>query len=179
MEPFLIALLAHAASGGTDVVLNHQLIAKIPSRPNAGAEQCLHCARELVFAAIFVALAWFEWHGVAALLIAGLLLTELLISGVDTVIEFDTRTLPVPERVLHYFLFINLGVVITLVGQALLAWGALPTQLLPVTYSWPSWALTVLAAIALAWSVRDGLNVQERRKRGRAQAHPAPAPGQG
>lgn len=175
MEPFLIALLVHAAIGGADVVFNHELIAKVPSRPNAGLEQCLHSGRELVFATLFVALAWFQWHGLAALLIALLLLAELVISGIDSVIEFDTRTLPVPERVLHYLLFLNMGVVVTLVGQALLSWWPLPTQVLAVSHGWPSWMLTLLAAVAFGWSVRDALNVLARRKRGQARAAPAPA----
>ena len=175
MEPFLVALLVHAAIGGADVVLNHELIAKVPSRPNAGLEQCLHAGRELAFAAIFVALAWFQWHGLAALLIALVLLTELVISGIDTVIEFDTRILPVPERMLHYLLFMNTGVVLTLVGQALLAWWPLPTQVVPVSHGWPSWALTVLAAIALGWSVRDGRNVLARHRQLRVR--PARAAG--
>lgn len=175
MEPFLVALLVHAAIGGADVVLNHELIAKIPSRPNAGLEQCLHAGRELAFAAIFVALAWVQWHGLAALLIALALLTELAISDVDTIIEFDTRTLPVPERVLHYFRFMNTGVVLTLVGQTLLVWWPLPTQVVPASHGWPSWALTVLLAIALAWSVRDARNVLARRRQLRVR--PASAPG--
>ena len=163
MEPFIIALLVHAAIGGGDVLFNHELIAKIPSRPNAGPEEVLHSLRELVFAVLFVALSWWQWHGAAALFIAGLLLVEVLVSAVDVVVEVDTRVLPITERVAHVLLFINLGVVLTLVGQSLLAWGALPTQVVPATYGWASWVLSGLAAIAFGWSIRDGLNAMARR----------------
>lgn len=173
MEPFVLALLVHGAIGGADVVLNHELIAKIPARPNAGSEQCLHSAREAVFAAIFLALAWFEWHGLAALAIAALLLAELAISTVDTVIEVETRILPVSERVLHVFLFVNMGVVVTLVGQALLAWWPLPTGVVRADHGGAAWLLSLLGLVSLAWSVRDGLNVLHRRKR--LQARDAPA----
>ena len=172
MEPYIAALLVHAAIGATDVVLNHELIAKIPSLPNAGPEQCLHGARELVFSGLFLALAWFEWHGLAALAIAALLLAELAISTVDTVIEVDTRVLPVTERVLHVALFVNMGVVLALVGQALLGWWPLPAQVLRAEHGVAAWVLSVLALAALAWSVRDGLNAL-RRKRPPARAAPA------
>ena len=164
MEIYLLALAAHGVLGGIDVVLNHELIAKIPARPNGGPEQCLHSARELVFAALFMALAWFEWHGLAALGIAALLLAELAISAIDTIIEVDTRILPVSERLLHFILFVNLGVVLTLVGPALLAWWDAPTELLPVHHGALSWVLSVQAIAALAWSLRDGLNVLQRRR---------------
>ena len=155
MAPYLLALIAHGVIGGTDVVLNHELIARLPARPNAGPEQCLHSARELIFATVFLALAWFEWHGMAALAIAGLLLAELAISTVDTVIEVDTRILPVSERVLHVVLFVNMGVVVTLVGQALLAWWSMPTRVLPASHGAAAWMLSALALGALGWSVRD------------------------
>ena len=164
MAPYIAALLVHAVIGGTDVVVNHELIAKIPSRPNARPEQCLHSARELVFAILFVALAWYEWHGWTALAIAALLLAELLISTIDTVIEVDTRVLPVSERVLHVLLFVNMGVVVTLVGQALLAWWPLPTGIVRASHGAPGIALSVLALVALGWSARDALSVLRPRR---------------
>jgi hypothetical protein len=59
--------------------------------------------------------------------------------------------------VLHLFLFMNLGALIVLVGQALLAWRALPTAVVAVDHGWASWGLTVMGIGALVWSVRDGL----------------------
>jgi hypothetical protein len=164
MAPYIAALLVHAVIGGVDVILNHELIARIPARPNAGPEQVLHSARELLFSAIFVALAWWEWHGVAALAIGALLAAELVVSTIDTVVEVDTRILPVTERVLHVFLFVNMGIVLTLVGQALLRWWQLPTAVVPASHGAPAWVLSVLAAIALGWSVRDGVNALGRRR---------------
>jgi hypothetical protein len=100
--------------------------------------------------------------------IAALFLGEVLVSARDVVIEGDTRVLPVPERILHLFLFMNLGVLLLLVGAALLAWVDAPTGLARVDYGWASWLLTVLALIAFGWAVRDWLNVLQRRKAGMA-----------
>lgn len=168
MTPFLIALMAHGVIGGLDVVFNHELIARLPRQPGAAPEQRLHSARELVFALLFVALAWFAWHGWLALVIAGLFLAELWISTVDTVLELETRLLPVTERVAHVALFVNLGIMLGLLGPTLLAWAQLPTGLPRVAYGWISWVLSALGAGALAWSIRDGLSARKRTRHWRA-----------
>ena len=87
MEPFLFALMAQGLIGGADVIVNHEVIAQVPAQRNTGPEEVLHSARERIFGTLFLALAWFEWRGVAALFIAGLLLAELVVSTVDTVLE--------------------------------------------------------------------------------------------
>ncbi len=162
MEPFVAALIAHGLIGGADVIVNHELIARIPAQPDSGPEECLHSARELIFALLFFSLAWYQWHGLAALFIAVLLLAELAVSTIDTVLELDTRLLPASERVAHVLLFVNFGIVLTLVGQALLAWGRLPSAIVATGYGWPSWVLSALAVLALGWSVRDAVNAARR-----------------
>lgn len=162
MELFIIALIAHGIIGGSDVVLNHEMIARVPALPNATAEQTLHCARELAFGILFLALAWYEWHGATVLFIAAVLAAETLISTCDMVVEADTRVLPVTERVLHALLFTNYGVVLILVGQALVRWWPLPSALVPTSHGLASWVLSAMALASLGWSVRDGLNVRGR-----------------
>jgi hypothetical protein len=157
VPPFVYALVLHGVLGGVDVILNHELLARLPSRPEAAPEERLHAARELLFAIIFCALAWFEWHGPLGWWIAAPFAGELLVSTRDAVIEGDIRVLPAPERVLHVLLFVNLGVLMTLVTQALLGWQDVPAALVPVDYGWASWVLSAMAAGALAWSIRDGL----------------------
>jgi hypothetical protein len=159
---YVYALILHGVLGGADVIINHELLARIPSRPNAGPEERMHAARELLFAAIFLSLAWFEWHGQLVWWIAALFLGEVLVSARDVVIEGDTRVLPVPERILHLFLFMNLGVLVLLVGSALLGWSDAPTGLARVDYGWASWLLSVFAVLSLGWAVRDGINVLQR-----------------
>lgn len=167
MEPFIIALIAHGLIGAADVIVNHELIARVPALPGSGPEEALHSARELVFAVLFFSLAWFEWHGAAALVIAALLAGELAISTIDQALEFDTRLLPVTERVAHVVLFVNMGIVVALLGQALLAWGRLPTEVVRADYGFASCLLSLLALLALGWSVRDGLSALRHRVEGR------------
>lgn len=163
MEPFVVALVAHGLIGGADVLFNHELIARIPARRNSGAEQWLHSARELIFATLFLALAWFAWHGLAVLVIAALLFAELIVSTVDAVLEFDIRLLPVSERIAHVLLFVNFGILVALLGQALLVWWSLPTGLVAAHHGAFSWALSALAALAFGWSIRDAASAVRHR----------------
>ena len=106
--------------------------------------------------------------GWLAAAIAVLLLAEIALSNVDTVIELDTRSLPVTERVAHVLLFVNFGIIFALLGQQLLAWGRLPTGLATVSSASMSDVLSVLAALALGWSIRDALAAARNRQRARA-----------
>jgi hypothetical protein len=156
---YVMALILHGALGGLDVFINHEWLARLPARRDAVAEQPLHSARELLFCLAFISLGWFEWHGAAAWWIVLLYAGEVGVSAVDVFVEGDIRVLPRSERVLHLFLFMNLGALIVLVGQVLLAWHALPTAIVPVDHGWASRVLTVMGIGALAWAVRDGLSV--------------------
>jgi hypothetical protein len=159
---FVYVLVLHGVLGGIDVILNHELLARLPGRADTGEEEGLHSAREFIFAAGFASLAWWEWHGALVWWIAALLLGEVLVSMRDVVVEGNIRILPVPERILHLFLFMNLGVLVALLGLALRDWWQLPTGAVRVDYGWASWALSALAVVALGWGVRDGLNAVRR-----------------
>jgi phosphatidylglycerophosphate synthase len=164
MPLFVPALMLHGLLGGLDVILNHELLARLPAQPFSGPEERMHSAREWIFFAIFASLAWFEWHGAAAWWIALLFLGEILVSARDVVIEGNTRVLPKPERVLHLFLFMNLGALVVLVGQVLLAWHALPAAVVATGYGWASWVLSAMAAGTLVWAIRDGISAVRRTR---------------
>ena len=164
MPPFVYVLLLHGVLGILDIVINHELLAKLPKRADTTSEEALHATRETIFAVLFACLAWYAWHGAWVWLIAGLLLAEVIVSARDVIVEGDTRVLPVPERVLHLLLFINLGVLITLIGYALVWWHGGETALVRVDYGWASWVLTLMSVLSLVWAVRDGVAAGRREK---------------
>ncbi len=155
MPPYVYALIVHGVIGFLDVAINHEWLAKLPSRPECVSEERLPSAREFLFAALFASLAWCEWHGAFIWWIVALFAGELLVTMRDVVVEGEVRQLPASERFLHLFLFMNLGIMYTLTGPALLAWHALPTGLAPVNHGWASWLLSAMAVGAFAWGVRD------------------------
>jgi hypothetical protein len=158
MESLLAVLLvAQGVMGGVDTLLNHELIARLPQRPEARTEIGLHVAREAIWGFLFLGLAWLAWHGALALVIAAVILAEIAITAVDEFVENRSRVLPQNERVLHVFLTLNLGLIVALLVPVLLAWGKAPTALVWQSRGVPSWLLTLLALCAATWSLRDFL----------------------
>jgi hypothetical protein len=164
MPPYVYVLLLHGVLGFLDIIVNHELLAKLPKRADATSEEALHAVRETIFAILFASLAWYQWHGAWVWFIAALLLAEVIVSAYDVIVEGDTRVLPVSERVLHLLLFINLGMLITLIGYALIWWHANETGLARVDYGWASWVLTGMSALSLVWAMRDGVAAGRRDK---------------
>jgi hypothetical protein len=124
----------------------------------------LHSLRELIFATLFIGLAWFEWHGAFAAVLAALFLAEVLISTVDTVLELDVRRLPVPERILHVLLFINLGLIMALLGPDAWHWFLQPSALVRTDHGVLGWILSAQSALALGWCIRDALSQQRLKQ---------------
>ena len=151
----LVLLVAQGVMGGVDTLLNHELIARLPQRPEARTEIGLHVVREAIWASLFAGLAWFAWHGAAAAVIAVLLAVEIAITACDEFVENRIRVLPQNERVLHVFLTLNVGALIALLVPLLLAWGREPTALVVQNRGALSWILSLLALAAGAWSLRD------------------------
>lgn len=150
-----LVLIAQGALGAADTLLNHELIERLPTRPEARREIGLHSVREAVYAVLMGGLGWFAWHGAAALVIAALLVLEILITAIDEAVENRTRVLPQNERVLHVLLTLNLGIVIALLVPQLLEWGRQPSGLAAARHGPSAWLLLALAIASAEWSVLD------------------------
>jgi hypothetical protein len=150
-------LVAQGVMGGIDTVVNHELIEALPQRRDARGEIGLHALREALYAALFLALAWFAWHGAAAWIIAALLGLEVLVTVCDEMVENRIRVLPQNERVLHIFLTLNYGAIIALLVPTLADWARQPTGLAAAERGWMAWAISAFAAASAAWAVRDFL----------------------
>ncbi|WP_255590798.1 MULTISPECIES: hypothetical protein [unclassified Acidovorax] len=107
---------------------------EIPKRRAAS----LHAAREAICGVVFVGLAWFEWRGAFAAVLAALLLVELGITLADFLEEDRTRRLPPFERVLHTVLIISYGLFLGLIAPVLWAWVQQPTAMVLAPHGWVS-----------------------------------------
>jgi hypothetical protein len=148
-------LLLQGVLAGVDTLLNHELIARLAQRQEARTEVGIHVLREVIWAILLFGLGWFAWHGAAAAVIATLLAAEVLITAWDELVENRSRVLPQNERVLHVFLVLNLGAIITVLYPLLLDWGSRPTALAPAAHGALSWIISVFALCAAAWAIRD------------------------
>ncbi len=155
MKIVLSILICQGLLGCFDVFWNHEWRERLPSRVSAMREQQIHGARELLYAIIFLGLAWYSWHGGWTLAIAGLLAAEILLTAWDFIVEDKTRILGPNERVLHLLLSMGGGAYVALLIPELLRWAALPAALQPENYGVLSWVLTLLGGGVFIWGIRD------------------------
>jgi hypothetical protein len=156
LELLLLALLvAQGVMGGIDTLLNHEIIARLPHRPEARGEIGVHVLREANYALIFGGLAWLAWEGLMAAVVALLLAAEIAITVLDELVENRTRVLPQNERAMHVVLALNLGLILAVAAPVLWEWHARATGWQARGFGGLSWALTVLALAAAMWAVRD------------------------
>jgi uncharacterized protein (TIGR01777 family) len=156
-------LTIQALLGGTDNLWHHEITAKLPARRAAATELALHAIRELLYACLFLGLAWFRWQGLWAALIAAVLVCEIIITLADFVIEDRTRRLPAIERVLHTILALNYGAVLAALAPLLLGWSRMPSAVVSVSHAF-SWLFSLFGIGLIAWSVRNALAVLKLRR---------------
>lgn len=157
MNTLFLLLTVQAALGAFDNLWHHELQARLPQRTSARYEISLHAAREAIYGVVFFGLAWFEWRGAFAAVLAALLLIELGITLADFLEEDRTRRLPPFERVLHTVLTISYGLFLGLIAPVLWAWVQQPTAMVLAPHGWVSWLFTAYAVGVWAWSVRNTL----------------------
>lgn len=159
MNTIFLLISVQALMGAFDNFWHHELQAQLPQRHSARYELTLHAAREAIYGVLFIGLAWWQWQGALALLLATLLAAELFITLADFLEEDRSRTLPPFERVLHTLLTISYGLLLALLAPVLWHWWQLPTQAVFAPHGWASWLLTVYGVGVWAWSARNAVAV--------------------
>jgi uncharacterized protein (TIGR01777 family) len=159
MNAVFAILSVQALIGAFDNVWHHELEAKLPQHISARYELVLHASREVIYAVLFLGLAWVRWEGAWAWVLAGLLAVEIVITLADFIEEDLTRRLPKLERVLHTILAVSYGAFVAALAPEMLRWATAPTGLPAVGHGWVSWLFTLYAAGVFAWSVRNWIAV--------------------
>lgn len=157
-ESLLITLLVlQGIVGGVDTLVNHELLERLPARVEARGEIGLHALREAIYGMLFVAAAWYAWHGAWAFAVAGLLAVEILVDAIDEFVENRIRVLPQNERMLHFIMIINLGLIAAALVLVMLDWVSRATAIERTSHGPGSWMLSLLSLATLCWAVRDAV----------------------
>jgi uncharacterized protein (TIGR01777 family) len=126
---FWALMLVQIVMGGFDTVYHHELTQRLPWRASQQHELALHAARNLLYAAVFILLGWFDIRGAWALGLLALLAIELVITLLDFVEEDLSRALPASERINHTLLTLNYGAILCLLVPQLVVWSHEATML--------------------------------------------------
>lgn len=173
MQTVFILLSLQSVLGAFDNLWHHEWQARLPQRVSARHELALHAAREALYGLVFLGLAWFEWRGAMAGVLALVLAAEIGVTLADFLEEDRTRRLPPFERLLHTVLTISYGGFVALMVPVLHDWASMNTALHFRPHGWISWLFTLYGLGVLAWSVR---NVRAVRRLGQSAARQEPSP---
>jgi uncharacterized protein (TIGR01777 family) len=155
-SPLLWTLISiQLAMGAFDTIYHHELTERLPWRTSQEHELALHAIRNLLYAAVFILIGWFETHGVWAFVLMTVLVIEVIITLADFVEEDVSRALPASERINHTLLALNYGGILCLLIPKLMDWSHTGTQLKPAFYGFWTVLLTVSAAGVMVWGLRD------------------------
>ena len=175
MDRVLLLMALQGAMGAFDTLYHHEVSERLTWRRCAARELRLHGARNLLYALLFLAFAWSEWHGPLALVLMLVMAAELLLTLADFVIEDRTRDLPASERVTHTLLAINFGVVLGAFTPELVAWSGLPAGLAWRGHGLLSWIASTFGGGVLLWGGRDLARARALERLGAIAARP-PSP---
>ena len=128
-------MFALALLGAADTLYFHEWRAQLPGLGRAAASELrLHALRDFVYAVLFATLPWFEFHGAWALVLALLLLTEVVLTLWDFIVEDWVRK-PLGgvypgERVMHAIMGIVYGAMLACLIPSVWSWWDSPAALL-------------------------------------------------
>jgi hypothetical protein len=163
MTTALWLLAIQGIIGAFDTLYYHEWRARLPGGgPGTAPELKLHAARDFLYAAIFGTLPHLAWQGLWAIVLAAVLLTEIVLTLADFVVEIRVRE-PLGdvyggERVTHAVMGIIYGAMVASLLPVLWRWWSLPTAIVPTETAAPEplrWGLTVMACGVFLSGVRD------------------------
>lgn len=147
--------------GAFDTLYYHEWRARLTSGGSGTAlELKLHAARDFLYAALFGALPHLALHGLWAVVLATVLLSEIVLTMADFVVERRARK-PMGdvyggERITHAVMGIIYGAMLANLLPVLWRWRQLPTALVPgAAPELLRWSLTVMAIGVFLSGLRD------------------------
>ncbi len=163
MSLVLYLLTALGFLGAFDTLYYHEWRAKLPALGRAArSELQLHAWRDFVYTVMFFTLPWIAWQGRYVIVLAGLLLTEVVLTLWDFVVEDWIRKplggLYPGERVMHAIMGIVYGAMIASIFRPGRIWWTMPTALVKSPPPFPEflrWTLTAMAVGILLSGIRD------------------------
>ncbi|HTX14900.1 MAG TPA: hypothetical protein VMD77_06365 [Candidatus Baltobacteraceae bacterium] len=156
-------LVGLALLGAFDTLYYHEWRARLPALGVAARDELrLHALRDFVYAILFATIPWIEWLGFYVFALGALLLTEIVLTLWDFVVE-DWIRKPLGgvypgERVMHAIMGIVYGAALAFLIPVMHAWWPRPAGLAianPAPSSALGAILTVMAAGVLLSGIRD------------------------
>lgn len=163
MTTALWLLAIQGIIGAFDTLYYHEWRARLAAGGSRTAPELkLHAARDFLYAALFGTLPYLAWQGLWAVILAAILLTEIILTLVDFVVETRVRK-PLGgvysgERITHAVMGIIYGAMLASLVPVMWRWSHLPTAFAPTETAAPEtlrWGLAVMACGVFLSGARD------------------------
>jgi hypothetical protein len=149
--------------GAFDTLYYHEWRARLPGLgARAAPELRLHALRDFLYALLFATLPWLAWQGSWTAVLAVVLMTEIVLTLSDFVVEMRVRKplgdVYAGERITHAVMGIIYGAMVANLLPVLWHWWSLPTALVPLEAAVPEpvrWSMALMAAGVFLSGVRD------------------------
>jgi len=149
--------------GAFDTLYYHEWRARLAGLgARAAPELRLHALRDFLYALLFAALPWLAWHGLWTVVLAAVLMSEIVLTLSDFVVEMRVRKplgdVYAGERITHAVMGIIYGAMVANLLPVLWHWWSLPTALVPAEAAVPEvvrWSMALMAAGVFLSGVRD------------------------
>ena len=148
--------------GAFDTLYYHEWRARLPARvPGTAPELRLHAVRDFLYAVLFGSLPWVAWQGLWVLVLSAVLLTEIVLTLADFVVEIRVRKplgdVYAGERVTHAVMGIIYGSMVANLVPVLRHWWSAPTAftISPQGSELLRWTLTAMSAGVFLSGMRD------------------------
>jgi hypothetical protein len=161
---YLLWLLAlQGLLGAFDTIYYHEWRARLPAHASFAARELkLHAIRDFLYAIIFGTLPWLAWQGRWAALLGAIMITEILLTFADFIVEATVRK-PLGdvypgERVSHAIMGIIYGIILANLMPLLISWWQMPTAFVATAPDVPlalRWTLALMSAGVLLSGLRD------------------------
>jgi hypothetical protein len=153
---------AQGLLGAFDTVYFHEYRARLPAGgARTRPELWLHAVRDFIYAILFCSLPFAAWKGGFAVVLFVLILTEIVITMTDFVVEVrvrEPRGVEPGERVTHGLMAIIYGAFLAHLVPEALGWLQEPTALSAASSGAPDplrWGLALMGAGVFASGLRD------------------------
>ncbi|OUS30163.1 TIGR01777 family protein [Gammaproteobacteria bacterium 45_16_T64] len=155
MNTVLTLVVIQALMGAFDTLYHHELKVCLPGKKSAQLELKIHGVRSVIYAFLFMILAWVQLKGGFTILLASILVVEIILTLWDFVIEDQTRLLPPLERITHTLLAINYGVILAFLLPEMAGWYKAPAGVELTFYGWQSLVMTLFSVGVLISGAKD------------------------
>ena len=154
MDIVIFLLISQGLLFGLDLVMNHDLEGRFSFAPENLPQRRIHGVHELLYAAVYIGIAWYAWYGIFSVCMGFMLLIGIFLT-IRNFITDSTRHISLTEHVTEIILSMVTGAILALLLPVLVEWYGNLSKVQNTDYGYTSYILTLIGVGTLLLAIRD------------------------